>query len=232
MARDSQTPFRGYGGAGVSSERGELSRVAALRGAPVPPGKSPFCVKGIFHRGNIEYIERAIPGGLAKVLGTLRDPALRSFFEQPFIASSWYDIFPLAAIAYPCAELSSKTYEVYLRDRARYQAEQQGATTYRSLLTLTSPSAVALKLPLLASQLYNFGATEAREVGPRKVEVVRSGLPFSLASWYVLGTETYVTTALSLSGATKPRARTSPYRTDGKLHGLSVGSVCHTFSWD
>lgn len=199
---------------------------------PFPPGTSPFCIKGIFYRGNIEYIERAIPGGLSKVLGLIRDPALRSFFEQPFIASSWYDIFPLAAIAYPCAELSDKTHEVYLRDRASHQAEEQGATTYRSLLALTSPAAVALKLPRLAAQLYNFGAIEVREVGPQRVEVIRTGLPMPLVSWYVPGTEAYVKTALALSGASKPRVQTSAYRAQGKLHGLSVGSVCQTFSWE
>lgn len=199
---------------------------------PFPPGTSPFCIKGLFYRGNIEYIERTIPGGLAKVLGLVRDPALRSFFEQPFIASSWYDIFPLAAIAYPCAELSDKPYEVYLRDRARYQAEQQGVTTYRVLGTLTSPAAVALKLPLLAARIYNFGTLEVREVGPQQVEVVRSGLPRPLVSWYVPGTEAYVKTALELSGAHKARAQSSAYRIQGKLHGLSVGSVCHTFSWE
>jgi hypothetical protein len=199
---------------------------------PFPPGKSPFCVKGILHRGNIAYIEQAVPGGLTTVLGLVRDPALRAFFEQPFIASSWYDIFPLAAIAYPCAALCDKTFEVYMRDRAHYQAEQQGATTYRSLLTLTSPAAVALKLPLLAAQLHNFGTTEAREVGPRRVEAVRSGIPLPLVAWYVLSTETYVTTALSLSGARHPRVETSVFRYQGKEHGLSVGSICHTFSWE
>ena len=199
---------------------------------PFPPGTSPFCIKGIFYRSNIEYAERVIPGGFAKVLGLIRDPVLRSFFEQPFTASSWYDIFPLAVIAYPCAELSDKTHEAYMRDRASYEAEEQGATTYRSLLALTSPAAVAVKLPLLGAQLYNFGTTDAREVGPRRVEVVRSGLPMPLVSWYVPSAEAYVKTALGLSGASKPRAQTSAYRLQGKLHGLSVGSVCHTFSWE
>lgn len=199
---------------------------------PFPAGESPFCVKGIFHRGNLEYIQRVVPGGVPTVLAAIRDPKLRAFMEQPFVASSWYDIFPLIAVSYPCAELCRKSLEDYLALRAQYQAQQQGTSVYRSLLALTSPAAVALKLPLLAGQLYNFGTTEAREMGPNKVEVIRGEMPAQLLPWYVPGTESYVTTALRLHGAKNPDAQTSAFRYQGKQHGLVVGSVRHTFSWD
>jgi hypothetical protein len=212
-----------------------VARFNALLGSdelPFPAGESPFCVKGIFHRGNIEYIERVVPGGLSAVLAAVRAPALRVFMEQQFIASSWYDIFPLVAISYPCAELCHETLEHYLRLRAQYQAEQQGAGVYRSLLALTSPAVVAVKLPLLAAQLYNFGTTEAREIGPREVEILRGEMPAALLPWYVPGTESYVVTALRMRGAKNPRARTSSFRYQGRQHGLVVGSVRHIVSWD
>jgi hypothetical protein len=199
---------------------------------PFPAGEGPFCVKGIFHRGNIEYIERVVPGGLQAVLAAVRDPALRAFMEQPFVASSWYDIFPLVASSYPCAELCHKTLDSYLRQRAQYQAEQQGAGVYRSLLALTSPAVVAVKLPLLAAQLYKFGTTEAREIGPREVEIVRGEMPAALLPWYIPGTESYVLTALRMRGAKNPRAKTSSFRYQGKQHGLVIGSVRHVVSWD
>jgi hypothetical protein len=199
---------------------------------PFPPGQSPFHVKGVFHRGNIEYIESVVPGGLSTVLAAVRDPRLRAFMEQPFVASSWYDIFPLVAISYPCAELCHKTLERYLRRRAQYQAEQQGAGVYRSLLALTSPAVVAVKLPLLAAQIYDFGTTEAREIGSRQVEVVRGEMPALLLPWYVPGTESYLITALRLHGAKNPRAKTAPFRFQGKQHGLVVGSVRHLVAWD
>lgn len=199
---------------------------------PFPPGQSPFRVKGVFHRGNIEYIEGVVPGGLAAVLDVVRDPLLRAFMAQPFVASSWYDIFPLVAISYPCAELCHKTVEHYLRRRAQYQAEQHGAGVYRSLLALTSPAVVAVKLPLLGAQVYDFGTTEAREMGAKQVEIVRGEMPAVLLPWYVPGTESYLITALRLRGARNPRAKTSAFRFQGKAHGLVVGEVRHLISWD
>lgn len=199
---------------------------------PFPPGSSPFRVKGVFHKGNLDYLERVVPGGAAAVLARVASAPFRAFFEQPFVAASFYDVFPLAAISYPSADMCSQSLERFLTLRARYQAEQQATGVYRSLLALSSPSAVATKLPVLAAQLYDFGTTESREVGPRQVEVARGDLPALLMPWYVPGTEAYVVTALRLSGAKNPRASTSAYRHARIASGLSIGTVTHTFSWD
>jgi hypothetical protein len=198
---------------------------------PFSPDQSPFRVKGVFHRGNLEYIDQVVPGGVEAALGSLRDERLRSFFRQPFLASQWYDVFPLVAISYPCARLCGKLLSEYLRARSRYQAEQQRSGIYRQLLDLRSPSAIAMRLPLIAEQLYDFGSTCVREVGENTVEVERGGMPASLMSWYIPGTETYIATALEASGATWAKARTTPFSPTGTSHGLEIGTVRHVFSW-
>jgi glycerate-2-kinase len=119
-----------------------------------------------------------------------------------------------------------------VRSRSYYQARQQGTTVYRSLLDLSSPAAVAMKLPVLAAQLYNFGTTEAREVGTNTVEVVRRGLPVRLMAWYAPGTEAYVTAALSMRGGKNVRAQSSALRVEGRQYGLTVGTLSHTFAWE
>jgi hypothetical protein len=199
---------------------------------PFPAGASPFRVKGVFHKGNLDYLERVVPGGVSVVLSRVKNKAFREFFEQPFVAASFYDVFPLAAICTVGAALCSMSPERFLTLRARYQAEQQATGVYRSLLTLTSPSMVATKLPLLAAQLYDFGTTEAHEVGPGCVEVVRGETPALLLPWYIPGTEAYVVTALRLSGAKNPRASTSAFRFQRAAFGLPTGVVTHTFQWE
>ena len=198
---------------------------------PYRPGESPFRVKGVFYRGSVEYIERTVPGGVRAVLGAIQGEALRGFLEQPFVAATFYDVFPLVALGYPSASLCGQPIDRFLRHRSRFQAEQQATTVYRSLLSLTSSAAIATKLPLLASQLYNFGTTEVEQTGPSTVEVRRGGLPVELLPWYVPGTESYLVTALRLSGAINPRVTSSAFRPDKKEHGLMTGALTHWLSW-
>jgi hypothetical protein len=185
----------------------------------------------VFYRGSFEYIERAVPGGMRAVLGAIRSEGLRAFLEQPFVAATFYDVFPLVAIGYPSASLCGQPIDRFLRHRSRFQAEQQATTVYRSLLSLTSPAAIATKLPLLASQLYNFGTTGVQQTGASTVDVTRGGLPAELLPWYVPGTEAYLVTALRLSGAINPRVTTSAFRPDRKEHGLITGALTHWLSW-
>lgn len=188
-------------------------------------------MKGVFYRGSFEFIERVVPGGVRAVLGLIRSQALRAFLEQPFVAATFYDVFPLVALGYPSASLCGQPIERFLRHRSRFQAEQQATTVYRSLLSLTSPAAIATRLPLLASQLYNFGTTEVQQTGPSTVEVLRGGLPVELLPWYVPGTESYLVTALRLSGAINPRVTTSALRPDRRVNGLMTGALSHWLSW-
>jgi hypothetical protein len=198
---------------------------------PFPPGESPFQIKGVAYKGHISYVDQYVPGGMAGSIEMLHDPRLRAFYAQPFLAASMYDVFPLVAMGYVCARITGKTFPDFLRIRSRYQAEQDIGGVYRWMLRMASPMAVALKLPALTSQYFNFVQTTVRETGPNAAEVMSSGLPRALAAWYAPIAETYVLVALEFNGARRPRGKLYPFRGEGSAHGVEVGNVRFDVSW-
>src|SRR5262245_47554838 len=95
-------------------------RLAAI---PHAPGQSPYCIKGLGYRGHIEYSNTHVPGGLERALARLDDAQVSSFYAQPFLAASWYDIFPLVELGMVSAELLGMPYREYLVQRTRKQAQ-------------------------------------------------------------------------------------------------------------
>lgn len=91
---------------------------------PFAAGSSPFRLKGIVYRAHCEYAAAFIPGGERAVNAMLTRSDLRAFFEQRFLASSWYDALPIVPIWHACAQVLQMNASEFLRIRTRHQARQ------------------------------------------------------------------------------------------------------------
>ena len=195
--------------------------IQALAALPFAPGTSPFRVKGTAFRGHFEYVTRVFPPGLERMLDAIDDPALKDFFRQHFLASSFYDVFPLAWAAVIGAKMSKMPYLDFVRIRTREQAKLDVGGVYRVLLALASPNAVAQRLPRLVSQYFNFGGATVQKNVPGEVMAVQSGMPLPLVPWYEVLVTNYCEVVLSRAGAKNLQVKCT--RADGgQAHGIPL----------
>lgn len=206
--------------------------VDGLEKMPAPAGANPFRIKGVSYLGHIDYVDIHIPGGMPATLAVLTDPGLRTFFQQPFLAASRYDVYPLVVMGRICARMLGLTFSEFIRMRAKYQAERDISGVYRMMLRLASPMAVAKKLPQLTAQYFDFGRGEVEELSATSVKTMRSEIPLDLFPWYTPIAETYVMIALEMNGAKKPRARVYPPKPTGVVNGVELGTQRADFEWE
>jgi hypothetical protein len=199
---------------------------------PRPPGDNPYRVKGTAYRGHNEYVAEHVPGGTAAMIAAFEDPALREFFAQPFLAATFYDVYPLAAAGHVCAALTDVSFAEFLRVRTRYQAERDARGIYKVLLKLTSAESVAMRLPRLIAQYFDFGTAEAHVIQPRFISGERGGTPRPLAEWYSLVQENYLVTVLELAGAKNVFVRTHRPRVTERIDGVDIVSFRADVKWD
>jgi hypothetical protein len=203
-----------------------------MRPLPVPPGKSPFRIKGHAYAGNLAYVEEHVPGGLEAVLRLITDRALNDFLRQRFLASSWYDVLPIVALGEAAAEVAGIAPTEQIARSARAQAERDINGIYRMLLRLASPAMIMARLPKVASQYFDFVTAEVVEVAPKKWRSTGHGvLPFAVDA-YRSTTEAFLRRALETAGAKNLQHRWLPPVPDGEKHGHAVLAVTREISWD
>jgi hypothetical protein len=192
---------------------------------PFPPGKSPFHIKGLAYRGHVDYANKFIPGGPAAVNATFRDPRLTAFFEQQFLAASWYDALPILPLWYACAQVTNEPAIEFLKTRTRHQAREDIHGVYRLILKLASAETVALRMPRAVGKYFDFGGTEAYVVRPGVVRMRQTGIPLIMAPWFGIVGETFVNVALEIAGATGVKVRRKPIEPAGEAHGTPLGTM-------
>lgn len=196
------------------------SFIPNLAAWPFPPGESPFAIKGTAYRGHIDYVERHVPGGMKAMCEAMPDPAHAAFFEQPFLASSLYDLCPLVVAAGPCGALMGMSPSEFAATRARDQAPRDLGGVYRFLLAMVPTGSVARRLPQILTQVFNFGATTVAEHGKGKVSAMIEGIPEALAPWMAVIMSAYGEAALRTSGAKEVAFVVRPGDVDGTAHGV------------
>jgi hypothetical protein len=198
------------------------SELRALRHAP---GESPFHVKGVAYRGHLEYVEANVPGGVAAMKAAFTDPAVAEFFDQTFLASTFYDVMPLAQAGVICADLSSLSFYEFVRTRTIAQAERDVRGVYKWLLALVSPRMVATRLPKFLAQYLDFLAFEVLEASPKRVVGRLSGIPLELKCWQSTVFEAYYVHVFEISGVKDFALRYEDLTMETSSHGLPTLSV-------
>lgn len=167
------------------------------------PGASRYRVKGLAYLGHLDYCERFLPQGKAGFLAALT-PDLRRFFEQDFLPADWYDIFPLAAAGFVCAEQLGLTFDAFVRQRAAFQASEDVKGVYRVFFLVLSTRSIATKLPRLLFQYFSFGDIAILTSESHRVVAQRLGIPALLLSWQSAAAQGYLEVILKLAGAKDP----------------------------
>lgn len=167
----------------------------------MPVGTGPFHVKGVLYLGTQKYFQTEVPEGMQRLVETLDDETVRTFIQQKFLPSSWYDVLPVAPLIRAEAEVCHQTVPSYLRKRAAFQAREDIGGVYRWLLKLASPELVALKIPRLLTQIFDFGDSFTERLDDRVVHIEVRQFPAVLGEWYSTAFEVYAETALGLAGA-------------------------------
>jgi hypothetical protein len=198
---------------------------------PFAPGESPFRVKGTLFRGHLDWVVRKCPGGTAAMNAAFRDPRLASYFDQKFLASSWYDIIPVITSAYVVARLAKMTFPDFMRMRTRIQAEADLGGIYRLLLQLTSPVQLVTRYAAVQAQFFDFGTASGRLVERNHAEVEHRKVPAMFTDWFTNANEVYLELAVSRSGARNVRVATEPIVLAGDVHGVPAVDLKFSITW-
>jgi hypothetical protein len=198
----------------------------------LPLGTGPFHVKGVLYLGTQKYFTNDIPDGMAKLAETLDDPHVRDFITQKFLPSSWYDVLPVAPLIRAEAEVCGQTVSAYLRKRAAFQAREDIGGVYRWLLKLASPELVALKLPRLLTQIFDFGDSYTERIEDQQIRIEIREFPAALSEWYATAFDVYAETALALAGAKNVSIALKPAATGRHTSGAALVTLRGDVRWE
>jgi hypothetical protein len=194
-------------------------RVAPL---PCPPGDSPFRIKGIAYRGLLHFAEMRIRGGRRALAGAVADPRLVTFFEQPFLAASRYDILPMLPLNAAIADLLGRPLQQVSREAAVGQARYDARNVYRPMVEAHTLADLATRLPRFGTQYYDFGGYDGRDDGPGHVVIRRTGLPRYIVPWYAPMQAAYMEEIVRQLGASRAEATPRHEEAAGVDRGVEV----------
>lgn len=194
------------------------------------PGMSAFKIKGVAYLGHLDYCRRFIPGGQEGFIHALPE-SLRSFFEQQFLPGNWYDVFPLAASGFVCAELLQMPFYEFIRMRSTVQAKEDVKGVYRIFFAIFSTKSIAAKLPKLFFQYFNFGEIALVKSETYWVEVARKGVPALLVNWQNGVLQGYLEVVLQMAGAKEPVIEFGEPQPTGMAGVHEIVTVPTTVTW-
>jgi hypothetical protein len=194
-------------------------------------GASPYRVKGHVYHGLFESTDKRCPGGVEAVLRRLADEELHAFFQQKFLAASFYDLLPLLEFGREAAHLAGVPYSSYVRGGARLQAEKDVNGLYRAMLRLASPSLVVTRMPRVLVQYMNFGRAEGRMTDERTFEIVVRGVPDVVQVWLTAAAEGFVPYVLETAGAKDVSSRAIRATPDETVNGVPLVRGGVVFRW-
>jgi hypothetical protein len=200
---------------------------------PYPPGKSTYCVKGLGYRSFLEDCDRVVPGGRQALLAAIKQPALKTFLSQDFLAGSWFDIFPLPLGREVAARLVGVPMRQLARDAMAFTMKRDAATVYKPLLSRREPEAILEGLDIIARQYLSFSPLiRPSMMGTCTRVVYRDHFPKVLVPWCEAFSEGYTVAALKLASVPNPRVEISIEREPPASDGLELVQVRVATSWD
>lgn len=197
---------------------------------PFAPGASPFHIKGVAYRDTITR-HASLPGGAARVRAELPTEALRRFYDGPFTAGGWYDVFPMVAIDAAAARVREVPFEQSLREGTRAQARSVLRGVYRTMLSLFSPAASAWALPRASATYFDFGDVSTSRAGDSRVRGVCRAIPAPLSEWYAISCLEFTLVAIELSGALGAGLEWSPPKSAGTRASMPLVDLAFDLHW-
>jgi serine/threonine protein kinase len=180
----------------------EPSRVASRPGLravlktapplPVPPGRSPFQIKGNTYRGVVARAQ-ALPRGLDGLCEKIADPEVRYFLRQPFLASGLYDLLPILPITVAFAEVLGIPLDELVRSGTTAQASYDARTIFRTVIEVRPIDEIPERLARIGARFYDSGAyskenralpLSGSRTGKNEVTLLHVGMPSYVLPWY------------------------------------------------
>lgn len=196
---------------------------------PLPPGTSPFHIKGGGFLGHLAWVDSSYPGGRSAFLSAL-SPQMRSYFETMFLAQSWYDLLALASAGHVCSKALGMRFRAFIAMRSRHQAQLDLTGMYRMLLKLASPRMVASRIPKVMAQYLDFGTARIVREEPTAVIFDIAGVPVILVDWMSGVYEGFIDVIITSAGGTTPvfRSETSVHPS---VHGFPAVTLRVDVRW-
>lgn len=192
---------------------------------PLRPGEGPFQIKGLAHRGLLQYCQQRVEGGIRAFSAALPGNALRDFFSQPFLAGSFYDLLPLAAGSAVVADMTRVSLDVFAQQQGRSQAMHDVQNAYRALLQGRTSDDFHLRLRPLASRYYNFGEWDVQREEPHRIHIACRGVPSWLMNWFGPMISGYFAGLVAAMGKPHSQVVIASSRREGTAAGLSLTNL-------
>lgn len=170
---------------------------------PMAPGTSPFTVKGIGYLTLIEEAKEELPGGFPALRATLGDTTLIRFFEQTFLAVSYYDALPILPISVALCRARNLPYAECVRQRAERRA-QHDLQLYRAIFRTLSMDQAFAGLLKIWPRYFGFGNVSMRCLRPGQWELHLDDLPALLVPWFLPMAQGYIGAVLRAANITRP----------------------------
>lgn len=196
---------------------------------PVPVGESAFRIKGGGFIGHMSWVDAHYPGGRAAFLATLT-PSMRAYFEQVFLALSFYDLLALAAAGHACAKALGMPYREFIAMRSRHQAKIDVEGMYRILLKLSSPRLIAPRIPKVMAQYFDFGEVRIKKEEAYGIAFDLVGIPLILTEWMLGVYEGFSEVLIAAAGGTAPIVYCDVVR-QGNAHGFGLATMKVEIRW-
>jgi hypothetical protein len=180
-----------------------VASVSGWETPPVPPGNSPFKIRGTGYLGHLQWVDEHFPGGREAFLAAL-SPPMERFFRQTFLAIAEIDFLPLVAAGYVCARVLKTDLDAFVEMRARHQALLDVAGVYRLLLKVSSAKMVASRLPKIMGKYFDFGEVRLVREETRMVDFTVDGLPQLVVPWFIACYRGYIEVTLGGAGGKLP----------------------------
>lgn len=197
---------------------------------PFAPGESPYRMKGVAFRETIELFDKQ-PSGFERVKAALPTAELRRFFEQPFTPAGWYDVFAMAQLDMAAARAFRLSYDQWLRDSTRAQAQSVLHGIYRSFARMMAPSTIAWALPRVSATYFDFGKLTTHRSSPQSVTATFEDVPMLLAGWFSVVTGEFALEALKIAGTPQARLQWAPLTPRGARAGVALARLEFRFEW-
>lgn len=196
----------------------------------VPPGTSPFHVRGLLYEQILKHAG-AMPGGVPGLLAQIEDEQIRTFMKQRFRWTEWYDALPMTPVQAALCRMQKGEFETLTRQRARLAAESLVPRLFRVVLGMGNPKAAAGHLPRLLAQNYDFSDVSL-QVGQGEGTALFRKVPRAIAPSFVNVVVGLIEGALGLMGAKNVQTKIQSARLDAPLHGFETITCEGASRWD
>jgi hypothetical protein len=197
---------------------------------PVPPGTSPFNLRGVSYARVLEDA-KTLPGGVDRFLDELVDHRVRDFMRQKFQFMTWYDALPLLPCAVTMTRINDRPLEAHMRAKGRESMRKLIPSMFRILSRLGGPRLAASHAPRLFQTYFDFLEFRLTYVNDDGGSGTISGVPLYLAPVVLNLSIGFINGALESLGAMDIGASYRDLTVSGSRGGFDL-VTCHSdFKW-